>query len=106
MSETTVLETPAQTVLMPSQMLLARRVAADAFEATGGKGESRKKFDAAVLKDPRLDNCTKEEIDAIAAASGECFAYWKAAGIEKPTADVGPVPESPIVVSGPESESV
>lgn len=103
MSETAVVETPEPTVLMPSQMMLARRVAADAFEATGGKGESRKKFDAAILKDPRLDNCTKEEIDAVAVVAGECFAYWKAEGIETPTASVEPVPVSPVLVSPPES---
>lgn len=92
----------SSTVLMPSQMMLARRVAADAFESSAGDVA---KFKTAVLEDIRLDGCEPDELDAIVAASGECFAYWKAEGIDTPTATVEAIPVS-IVVSSPESEPV
>ena len=91
----------SSTVLMPSQLMLARRVAADAFEASLG---DLAKFKTAVLKDIRLDGCELDELDAIVAASGECFAFWKAEGINTPTATVEALPVS-IVVSSVESES-
>ena len=88
--------------MSPSQQMLARRVAADAFEASAG---DLAKFKTAVLEDIRLDGCEPDELDAIVAASGECFAYWKAEGIDTPTATVEAIPVS-IVVSSPESEPV
>jgi hypothetical protein len=89
-------------VLMPSQQMLARRVAADAYESSAG---DLTKFKTAVLEDIRLDGCEPDELDAIVAASGECFAYWKAEGIDTPTATVEAIPVS-IVVSSPKSEPV
>jgi len=67
-----------------SQLLLARRVAADAFEASETEEEFRKAF----ILDPRLDGTTDSETTALLVSGMECRAYWLAEKIDKPTAHV------------------
>lgn len=85
-----------------SQLLLARRIACDAYESTKGRDE----FNAKVLKDIRLDNCTPEEVESVSVLAGECFEYWDAQGIEKPTAVVEDLGKQPVPVVNAKTEGV
>jgi hypothetical protein len=89
--------------MLESQLQLARRVASDAFEASAG---NLTKFKAAVLEDVRLDGCEDDEIVAIVARSCECFAYWQAEKIDKPTTSTAPIPIAFVPVESGEVETV
>lgn len=68
--------------LSDSQIMLARRIAADAFEASS----SRKSFAKAFIADKRLDGATDDESKALLVCGKEFAEYWLAEKIDKPTA--------------------
>lgn len=69
--------------LLPSQGLLARRIAADAYEC-GGKDE--KVFGELFMADHRLDNCEPDEITILYLVGVLWRSSWLVRGITHPTA--------------------
>ncbi len=84
----------AAVYISEGQHQLARRVAADAFEASKNRDEFAKAF----IADKRLDGTTDAEGQALLVAGYECVAYWLANKIEKPTAHIPDYKPQPVQV--------